>query len=95
MYLTARGSTLEQIRATMPVIFIFTTIARIIIFAIAGLFTAQVLYTVAALLPIMLLGVLLGNRLHVNLSREQLVRVIGVLLVASGVSLLWRAVSTM
>jgi uncharacterized protein len=94
MYLTARGSTLEQIRATMPVIFIFTTIARIIIFAVAGLFTLQVLYTVAALLPIMLLGVVLGNRLHVNLSREQLVRVIGALLVASGVSLIWRAVST-
>ena len=93
MYLTARGSTLEQIRATMPVIFIFTTIARIIIFAAAGLFTASVLYTSAALLPIMVLGMWIGNRLHLNLTREQLVRVIGVLLVASGGSLLARALT--
>jgi uncharacterized membrane protein YfcA len=93
MYLTARGSTLEQIRATMPVIFIFTTIARIIIFAAAGLFSASVLYTSAALLPVMVLGMWIGNRLHLNLTREQLVRVIGILLVASGGSLLARALS--
>ena len=91
MYLTARGSTLEQIRATMPVIFIFTTIARIIIFSAAGLFTASVLYTSAALLPVMALGMWLGNRLHLNLSREQLARIIGALLVLSGGSLLLRA----
>jgi uncharacterized membrane protein YfcA len=93
MYLTARGSTIEQIRATMPVIFIFTTIARIVIFAVAGLYTSQVLYAAAALLPVMLLGIVLGNRLHLNLSREQIMRVIGVLLVASGLSLIWRAAS--
>jgi uncharacterized membrane protein YfcA len=91
MYLTARGSTLEQIRATMPVIFIFTTIARIIIFAAAGLFTANVLYSCAALLPVMVLGMWLGNRLHLNLSREQLARIIGALLLVSGGSLLLRA----
>jgi uncharacterized membrane protein YfcA len=93
MYLTARGSTIEQIRATMPVIFIFTTIARIIIFAAAGLYTPSVLYAAAALLPIMLLGIVLGHRLHLNLTREQIVRLIGVLLVASGISLIWRAVN--
>ena len=91
MYLTARGSTVEQIRATMPTIFIFTTIARIIIFSAAGLFTASVLYTAAALLPVMALGMWLGNRLHLNLSREQLARIIGALLVLSGGSLLLRA----
>jgi len=91
MYLTARGSTLEQIRATMPVIFIFTTIARIIIFSAAGLFTASVLYTSAALLPVMALGMWLGNRLHLNLSRQQLARIIGALLLASGGSLVLRA----
>ena len=91
MYLTARGSNLEQIRATMPVIFIFTTIARIIIFAVAGLFTASVLYTAAALLPVMVLGLFVGNRLRLNLSRDQLVRTVGVLLLLSGLSLLWRA----
>lgn len=91
MYLTARGSTLEQVRATMPVIFVFTTIARIMIFIVAGLFTMTVLYTALALLPVMALGMWLGNRLRLNLSREQLVRVIGTLLLLSGASLLFRA----
>jgi hypothetical protein len=39
------------------------------------------------------LGIFLGNRLRVSLSREQLVRIIGALLVVSGVSLLFRALS--
>jgi uncharacterized membrane protein YfcA len=94
MYLTARGSTPEQIRATVPVIFIFTTIARIAIFFAAGLFTLEVLYTAAALLPVMVLGMWLGHHLHLSLSREQLVRIIGALLVASGTSLVIRAAST-
>jgi uncharacterized membrane protein YfcA len=94
MYLTARGSTPEQIRATVPVIFIFTTIARIAIFAVAGLFSLTVLYGAAALLPIMALGMWIGHHLHLSMTREQLVRIIGVLLIASGVSLLVRAVVT-
>ncbi|MDB5905013.1 MAG: permease [Betaproteobacteria bacterium] len=94
MYLTARGSTAEQIRATVPVIFIFTTIARIAIFFAAGLFTLEVLYTAAALLPVMVLGMWLGHHLHLSLTREQLVRIIGALLVASGTSLVIRAASS-
>lgn len=94
MYLTARGSTPEQVRATVPVIFIFTTIGRIAIFAAAGLFTLDILYTAAALLPIMVLGMWLGHRLHLNLSREQMMRIIGALLMASGVSLVVRSLVT-
>jgi uncharacterized membrane protein YfcA len=91
MYLTGRGSTPEQIRATMPVIFILTTIARIVIFAAAGLYTQNVLIIAAGLLPIMVIGMWIGNRLHVNLPRARLVHVIGALLIASGISLLLRA----
>jgi uncharacterized membrane protein YfcA len=91
MYLTARGSTLDQIRATMPVIFVFTTIARIIIFAVAGLFTLSVLYTAAVLLPLMMIGMWIGSRLRLSLSREQLVHFVGALLILSGASLLFRA----
>jgi uncharacterized membrane protein YfcA len=93
MYLTARGSTPENVRATVPVIFIFTTIARIAIFAVAGLFTAEVLYTAASLLPLMVLGMWAGHHLHLNMTREQIVRVMGVLLVVSGGSLLVRALA--
>lgn len=91
MYLTARGATPEHIRATLPVIFIFTTIVRIAIFAAAGLFTEAVLYSALALLPIMLTGMWIGHHMHLSMSREQLQRIIGGLLVLSGASLLVRA----
>src|SRR5262249_54584504 len=67
-YLTGRGSSPEQVRATMPVIFIFTTVVRIVMFAAAGLFTREVLAYAAALLPVMALGVWIGHRLHARFS---------------------------
>lgn len=91
MYLTGRGATPDHIRATMPVIFSFTTVGRIVLFAATGLFSESVLLTAAALLPVMLLGLYLGNRLHLNLSRNHVVRIIGALLVLSGFSLVLRA----
>jgi uncharacterized membrane protein YfcA len=90
MYLTGRGATPDHIRATMPVIFSFTTVGRIILFAVTGLFTESVLLTAAALAPMMLIGLYVGNRLHVNLSRETMVRIIGGLLIVSGMSLVIR-----
>jgi uncharacterized membrane protein YfcA len=92
-FLTGRGATPDHIRATMPVIFIFTSIARIVLFSVAGLFTVEVLVTAALLLPVLALGLYLGNRLHVNLEREQVIRLIGALLTVSGVSLLVRALA--
>lgn len=91
MYLVGRGSSPEEIRATMPVIFMFTTVGRIVLFAIAGLMTQDVLITAALLIPVMFIGLWFGNRLHLSISREHAVRVIGTLLTLSGVSLLLRS----
>jgi len=91
MYLVGRGSTPAQIRSTMPVIFMFTTVGRIVLFAIAGIITKDVLITAGLLLPMMVIGLWCGNRLHLNISREHAVRVIGVLLTLSGLSLVLRS----
>jgi uncharacterized membrane protein YfcA len=93
-YFTARGATPEQIRATVPAVFTFTTVARIAIFAGIGLFNAHVFMAAAALLPVMALGLWCGQRLHGRLSRDNAIRIIGVLLLLSGVSLLVRAAAT-
>ena len=90
-FLTARGATPDQIRATMPVIFIFTSLARIALFAAAGLFTPEVLIAAVLLLPVMIFGLYLGNRLHLDLPRDKVIRIIGALLVVSGFSLILRA----
>ena len=91
MYLAGRGSTPDQIRATMPVIFSVTTIGRIALFTLLGLITQDVLLTAAILAPIMLFGVWCGNRWHARFTREHVVRAIGVVLALSGLSLLLRA----
>jgi len=91
MYLVGRGSTPAQIRSTMPVIFMFTTVGRIVLFAIAGLMTKDVLITAGLLLPMMVIGLWCGNRLHLNISRHHAVRVIGGLLTLSGLSLVLRS----
>ena len=93
-YFTARGATPEQVRATVPAVFSFTTVARIAIFASVGLFNWNVVIAVLSLLPAMALGLWCGHRLHGRLSRDQAIRFIGGLLLLSGVSLLLRAFAT-
>jgi uncharacterized membrane protein YfcA len=90
-YFAARGATPEQIRATVPAVFSFTSVARIAIFTGVGLFNAQVLMASAALLPVMALGLWCGHRLHGRLTRDQAIRIIGALLLLSGASLIVRA----
>ena len=92
-YFTARGATPEQIRATVPAVFSFTTVARIAIFASVGLFNAQMLIAAAALLPVMALGLWCGHRLHGRLTRDQAIRIMGGLLLLSGASLIVRALA--
>lgn len=90
-YLAGRNGGPDQIRATMPMIFMFTTIARIVLFIIAGLYSPAALATALALLPVMALGIWTGHHLHLNLSRDTVIRVMGGLLVVSGLSLILRA----
>jgi uncharacterized protein len=91
MYLAGRGTPPEEIRATMPVIFVVTTIGRIALFALAGLITREVLIAAALLAPVMALGLWSGNRWHTRFSRNDVVRAIGALLALSGLSLLLRS----
>ena len=92
-FLTGRSATPTQIRATMPMIFMFTTIARIVLFIIAGLYSPAALVAALALLPVMALGVWAGHHLHLNLAQETVIRVMGALLVLSGISLIVRAMA--
>lgn len=90
-YLVGRGATPEHIRATMPVLFIFTVATRVVLFGFVGLFTAEVLWTAALLAPVMFLALFIGNRLHVRISRGKIARLIGVLLLMNGIALVLRS----
>lgn len=93
-FLAGRDAKPAQIRATMPMIFMFTTVGRIALFIAAGLYSPAALVAAAALLPVMALGVWTGHHLHLNMAPQTVIRIMGALLVVSGISLMIRALAS-
>lgn len=89
IYLTHRLADKAAVRATFSWLFVIDGGLRLLLLAAAGLFLPVETRAglVIGLLP-MLAGLAAGNRAHVGISRETLARAIGVILVASGLSLL-------
>ncbi len=95
IYLTHRVHDKSDLRATFSALFFADGMSRIISFLIAGLLlSAKVWVTYVAALPIMLGALYVGGRAHVGLSASQMGRLIGVLLLVSSVSLLFKALQT-
>jgi hypothetical protein len=91
-YLTARMPDHARMRATLSAVFSYSTGFRLLVFLLSGLMLQkEVWWGVLLLVPSMLIGLTIGHRLHAKLSREQVGGFISVLLIASGLSLLWRA----
>jgi uncharacterized membrane protein YfcA len=91
-YLAARGHDPREVRSTITVLLSVTAFTRIGLYTLYGLYAQDnvLLYALAAA-PAMLLGVYLGHHLHLNLPKRRLVQCMALLLVASGCSLLLRA----
>ncbi|HEY5928821.1 MAG TPA: sulfite exporter TauE/SafE family protein [Burkholderiales bacterium] len=92
-YMTARVPDVSRMRATLAAVFTFSTGFRVAVYLLSGLMLqSEVWWAFLFLLPIMPVGLFIGHRLHAMLTREQVGRFISILLVASGISLLWKAV---
>ena len=92
VFLSARIHDKAALRATSAAMVAMSVWTRLAIFAVAGvLFQSALLLVAAAMLPIMLLGIRMGNRLHHRLSGVGVVRLIAVLLLVNGISLIVRA----
>jgi uncharacterized membrane protein YfcA len=92
IYLTHRLRDKGALRATFSGLFLLDGGMRVVTFLVAGLFLQpDLLWAVLAALPLMGFGIYLGHRVHIGISQTQMQRVIGLLLVASGTSLLWKA----
>lgn len=91
-YMAARIQDSTRMRATLSAIFSFSTGFRLTVFVISGLMLqSEVWWAAAFLLPSMLIGLPIGHRLHAKLSPAQVGGFISLLLIASGLSLLWKA----
>jgi len=95
VFLSARIHDKATLRATSATIVAMSVWTRLALFIVAGvLLQPALLLLAAAMLPVMLLGVRLGNRLHHRLSGAGVLRLIAILLVVNGVSLIARALAT-
>lgn len=93
IYLSHRIHDKLAFRATLSNMVIFSVGMRVLVFAAAGLMLADRLVGFAVLAPFALAGVWAGNRLQARVSRAGLLRVVAVLLLAIGASLLARALA--
>ena len=92
IYLNHRLHDKGELRATFTLLFFLEGALRIVVFLVAGLLLhVELLLTILAALPLVALGLFLGNRVHIGLTPLQMQRLTGIILLVSGTSLLWRA----
>jgi uncharacterized protein len=92
LYLARRLGDKTALRASIGVMIFFTAWARLALFASTGLlFQPGLLMLAICLLPCVALGYAIGSRLHKALPQQQTNRVLWLLLMAGGASLVWRA----
>ena len=78
----------DQFRASMSAILVALGIVRGLGYWAVGEYTRDVLITVAIALPMMLVGIFIGNRIHTGLIDLAFRRLVGSALIVSGLALL-------
>ncbi|MCW8933262.1 MAG: sulfite exporter TauE/SafE family protein [Gammaproteobacteria bacterium] len=91
VYLKMRQLNKTQFRASIAMIFFFDGGVRIIGYALNGLYTPQVLWMLLMLLPVLFIGMYVGHHLHVKFDQKKFNQVISVLLMMSGLMLLYKS----
>lgn len=91
IYLAHRLHDKAQLRATLSGLFLIEGSSRLVGLLLAGLLLQEHmgLYLLAGV-PLMAAGLYAGNHIHLNLSHRQMAIAVGLLLIGSGLSLLWR-----
>ena len=88
MYLSARKLAKGAFRATMSAMLLSLAVVRGIGYWAVGEFTRDALVVFAAAFPVMLIGIYIGNRIHLSISELTFRRVVGATLLACSVPLL-------
>ena len=92
VYLAHRLHDKTQLRGTLSGLFLIDGAFRLIIFLILGLLLQpEMLSSLLIGLPVIAIGLYLGNKVHLGITHRQQLAIIGSLLLLSGSSLLWKA----
>jgi len=91
VYISARIHDKTQFRATSATAILFNACVRLALFGAMGLLGQRELWTAwLVLLPVAMLGIFLGSRLHARVPAAGVVRAVYVVLIVAGASLLVR-----
>jgi uncharacterized membrane protein YfcA len=94
IYLSHRLHDKSQLRATFSGLFMIEGSLRVALFLATGLLLQENMATALLLaLPVSMLGLYLGHHIHLGIGRPQIMRLIGLLLLGSGASLMWKALA--
>jgi uncharacterized protein len=88
IYLDAKQLGKTQFRATASAMILTLSIARSAGYLAVGEFSREVLWLFAIALPMMLVGIWIGDRVHTGLSELTFRRLVCAVLIASGIALL-------
>ncbi len=88
IYLRLRNLDKNAFRATAAAIFLIDGSSRILGYLLSGFYSVQILLMVAAAVPMMVLGLYIGGRIHTGLSQQDFQRGISLILIGSGIALL-------
>lgn len=91
MYLSSRIHDKQQFRITQMTLIGFSTLTRVIIFLIMGVYlNVDILLIALAFSPAMLVGTWLGRHITLKISRETFLKMINIVILVSGIALLYR-----
>lgn len=79
-----------QFRATMAMTFLIDGGIRIIGYSWSGLYSLQLISTVALFFPVLLLGMYTGHHLHIKMDQKRFNKLISILLLISAVMLFYK-----
>ncbi|ABM57950.1 sulfite exporter TauE/SafE family protein [Verminephrobacter eiseniae] len=89
IYLSGRIEKNENLRMTQTTLIGISTLTRVILFGLAGIYgDVHLLMLTLILAPAMLCGVLIGRHITIRLTREQFIRLINVVTLFSGLFLI-------
>jgi hypothetical protein len=92
IYLSQRGLTKEQFRATLGFATMTSISLRVLAFLLTGLLlNIEVWIAAVAVVPAAFLGIAVARKLFLRISRDTLLRAVTLMLLASGASLVYRA----
>lgn len=77
----------RALKANMCLVFLSVDLFRVIAYAVTGVFTVEILKQAALLLPVMILGMVVGMRFSNRLNEKKLRFIINVFLILSGIVL--------